>query len=273
MAAAPPERGDAAAAAPAPVAGLDGCRRGWVLALLDPAGRLCVEVHDRFADAMAAGVGAGSVIIGADIPIGLPADGRRRADVEARRLLGVRRSSVFPTPCRAVLGAADYAEALVQSRAASGKGLSKQAWNLVPKMREVDRWVTPRHEARLHEVHPELAFARLAGGPLAEPKRSPAGAVARRRLLAGRLGRGAGRRWSGWGPGWRPMTCWMRWRWRCPPARSPPARDHPRRRGAGRARSGDADLRLSPPGELLSTPALMIEASRSATLRADSSSS
>ncbi|MGE0729520.1 MAG: DUF429 domain-containing protein [Acidimicrobiia bacterium] len=190
VAAAPPERGDAAAAAPAPVAGLDGCRRGWVLALLDPAGRLCVEVHDRFADAMAAGVGAGSVIIGADIPIGLPVDGRRLADVEARRLLGARRSSVFPTPCRAVLGAADYAEALVQSRAASGKGLSKQAWNLVPKMREVDQWVTPSHEARLHEVHPELAFARLAGGPLAEPKRSPAGAAARRRLLAGRLGRG-----------------------------------------------------------------------------------
>ena len=36
------------------------------------------------------------------------------------------------------MGAVDYPDALVQSRAVSGRGLSKQAWNLITKMREVD---------------------------------------------------------------------------------------------------------------------------------------
>lgn len=165
-------------------AGLDGCRRGWVLAVVGPAAEpLTVRVHDRFAEAMAAAAEAGARCIGADIPIGLPADGRRPADGEARRRLGPRRSSVFPTPCRAVLHAEGYGEALVRSRAATGKGLSKQAWNLIPKIREVDAWVDPQHEPMLFEVHPELAFARLAGAPLVHAKKTEAGLRARRALL------------------------------------------------------------------------------------------
>ena len=67
-------------AAPVVSAGLDGCRRGWVLAVLgSPAAPLVVTVHDRFGDAMAAADAAGAVAVGADIPIGLPADGRRIA--------------------------------------------------------------------------------------------------------------------------------------------------------------------------------------------------
>ncbi len=177
-------RAGADPAAPVVSAGLDGCRRGWVLAVLgSPAAPLVVTVHDRFGDAMAAADAAGAVAVGADIPIGLPADGRRIADGEARRLLGPRRGSVFPTPCRVALHAEEYGEALVRSRAVSGKGLSKQAWNLIPKMREVDAWVRPHHAAVLFEVHPELAFARLAGAPLEQSKKTAAGLAARGALL------------------------------------------------------------------------------------------
>ena len=69
-----------------------------------------------------------------DMPIGLPDDGPRLADQQARRRLGARRSSVFPTPVRATLDAVDYPDALAISRRVSGKGLSKQAFNLLPRI-------------------------------------------------------------------------------------------------------------------------------------------
>ena len=40
--------------------------------------------------------------IAVDIPIGFPESGARTADIEAARFVGPRRSSVFPTPPRAV---------------------------------------------------------------------------------------------------------------------------------------------------------------------------
>lgn len=119
-----------------------------------------------------------------DIPIGLPDAGPRACDRMARLALGPRRSSVFPAPCRAVLGASDYAEALARSRAASGVGLSRQTWHLVPRIDEVDRLIEPADQLRFRETHPELAFSRLAGGvPMRHPKRSPAGRAQRSRLL------------------------------------------------------------------------------------------
>ncbi|MFN0025915.1 MAG: DUF429 domain-containing protein [Acidimicrobiales bacterium] len=207
-------------------AGLDGCRSGWVLAVVgptrpsaDPAAEVSSrwrdlvlksgEGRDRDADsdrsraavriswhrtlgaAVSVAERAGCRGIGIDMPIGLPTDGRRPADDAARTLLGRRRSTLFPTPARPVLAARDFSEALIASRAATGKGISIQAWNLVPKIREVDAWVNPGHRDRVFEVHPELAFARLAGGVvLPEPKRTPAGSARRLALLDQRLGLG-----------------------------------------------------------------------------------
>ena len=42
-----------------------------------------------------------------------------------------------------------------------------------------------RVPCRVVEVHPELSFARLAGAPLPDRKRTPVGVERRRRLLAG----------------------------------------------------------------------------------------
>jgi predicted RNase H-like nuclease len=78
-----------------------------------------------------------------------------------------------------VLDATDHADACERSRRAIGVGVSIQAWNLVPKIRELDAVMTPDRQRRVRETHPELAFARLAGEPMADPKRSPAGRSAR----------------------------------------------------------------------------------------------
>jgi predicted RNase H-like nuclease len=114
-----------------------------------------------------------------DIPIGLAPDGPRRADVEARQRLGPRRSSVFPAPVRSVLTATTYEEACSLSRAACGKAVSKQLYNILPKIREVDALVTPERQRRLFEMSPELSLAVLAGAPMAHPKTTPAGRTER----------------------------------------------------------------------------------------------
>ena len=82
---------------------------------------------------------------------------------------------MFPAPVRPVLGARSYEAALVRSREASGVGLSKQSWNLVPKIAEVDRLLDPTRQGRIFEVHPEAAFAALHGVPMTHPKKGRPG--------------------------------------------------------------------------------------------------
>jgi len=158
------------------VAGADGCRTGWVVATRDD-----LRVVARL------DIG-GIDLLGVDMPIGLPVDARRACDVEARRALGLRGSSVFPTPPRACLGATTHPEAVERARAAFGAGISVQAFHLLPKIAEVDALVDPLEPDRVVEISPELAFAtmrRLRTGestPLPR-KIEREGAAARRRLL------------------------------------------------------------------------------------------
>lgn len=78
--------------------------------------------------------------VGIDIPIGLPEVGPRRCDLEARRMIGARRSSVFPAPMRGLLGAATYDEAVSRAVALSGKGLSRQAFGSCPRSNRSTSW-------------------------------------------------------------------------------------------------------------------------------------
>lgn len=169
------------------VAGVDGCPAGWVVATIaarpHPRGASGVEVVAGI-DEVIARVDDGTLdLVGLDLPVGLPDAGPRVCDLEARRRLGPRRSSVFPAPVRPVLATTTYPEALAAHRAADGRGLSRQAWHLLPKLREVDAAVTPAHQDRIVEAHPELAFARLAGAPLDTVKRRAEGRAERLALL------------------------------------------------------------------------------------------
>ncbi len=163
-----------------PLVGVDGCRAGWVVVVDGAAGgpgRTRVLV---LPDVQAV-LGLGAAVVGIDIPLGLPDSGPRACDVAARARLGPRRSSVFPAPVRAVLGAADHPDALRRSNGASGRGLSVQAWNLVPRIEDADRWIGPSDA--VFEVHPELSFATMAGAPLGTRKRDAAGRQERLDLL------------------------------------------------------------------------------------------
>jgi predicted RNase H-like nuclease len=171
-------------AAPSSFAGIDACRGGWLMVTTDGNDRWHVSVHAAVDAAWRRLTGAGRVLI--DIPIGLPEREGRACDRLARRLLGPRRSSVFSPPARAALAQPDYASASSTNLAVLGKRLSKQAWHLVPRIREVDVLLRrdPLARRRLHESHPELCFWAMAGGRAAEhSKRTAAGLHERRRLI------------------------------------------------------------------------------------------
>ena len=130
----------------------------------------------------------GLSILAVDMPIGFVDVPRppRACEVEARRLLPGKASSVFPTPCRPVLACTTHTEANRLSKS-MGVGINQQTFHLFPKMREVDELLSTRKTLRkiIYEAHPELAFARMNGGPpVLSKKRQPVGYAERRKLLA-----------------------------------------------------------------------------------------
>jgi predicted RNase H-like nuclease len=155
------------------VAGVDACRGGWV-AIISEDSRFSDSLLAASFDKLLEELGQATVI-GVDIPIGLPDEGVRAADVEARAFVGPRRGSVFPTPPRTALVSATYAEARQVS-----SSLSAQSFALGKKILEVEAHL----EDRVFEVHPEVSFAALAGRHLQYSKRSWNGHMERRRLLA-----------------------------------------------------------------------------------------
>ncbi len=140
---------------------------------------IALEVVTNFEEVVARMRAGDLAAVAVDMPIGLPTTERRASDGAARALLGPRRSSVFPTPIRAVLDEVDHETASARSRALSGRGISIQAWNLAPRIREVDGALTPTDQECVREAHPELAIARLLGHPAVHPKRTAAGRTER----------------------------------------------------------------------------------------------
>ena len=173
------------------VAGVDGCRDGWIVALVEEGKALSLRTSvfaASFADLLS--VTRDCAAVGVDIPIGLMTDGPRAPDIQARkRLRGPRASSVFPAPVRAVLGCTEYREACDASQAASGKRISKQLWLIVPKIREADASMTPALQQRVVEVHPEVSFWALNGGlTVPDSKHTPTDLEQRAALLASQYG-------------------------------------------------------------------------------------
>ena len=168
-----------------PVLGVDACRAGWVGALLAASGHGTphLVVGPTVADLLRQ-VGE-LAVVAIDIPIGLPDDSRREADVQTRRFVGgAKASSVFTTPVRAAVYAPTYAEANAVSRERVGIGLSRQAFALRRSIQEVDGWWRAGPPAHVVEVHPEASFAMITGAALTSRKRTAAGAAERRAALA-----------------------------------------------------------------------------------------
>jgi predicted RNase H-like nuclease len=144
--------------------GVDGCKAGWLCFIVDLDNfetdfRILPKFADVIIDFKCADV------VAADIPIGLAECGARACDIEARKRLGKPRSnSVFLAPIRPILSATTYEKACQISLRIDGKKISKQAFGILPKVREVDQVTSPGLRSWVYEVHPELCFWALKGG-------------------------------------------------------------------------------------------------------------
>jgi len=168
------------------VVGVDGCKGGWIAALLDLAEHdMEFRTFGAFPDLLAAF--PKPTIIGVDVPIGLATGVPRACDISARKLLGFPKSAaVFPSPDRRILNCLPYDEANARSKSLTGKGISRQTFGIMPKIAEVDAAMTPDLQRRVIEVHPEVGFRALNNGQaMTWSKKKIAGFAARRVLLLG----------------------------------------------------------------------------------------
>ena len=174
------------------LAGVDGCRGGWLCISKDTeTGEVTAEVFSSARELFSQS--PTPTVLTIDMPIGLPDEGSRRCDDEARTLLGPRGRSVFPAPIRPALEATSRAEASRITRAVDGRGVSPYAWGIYPKVREVDEAL--REDASLQawvrEVHPEVCFWALNGRePMAHGKKKPEGRGERQGLIETHFGVG-----------------------------------------------------------------------------------
>ncbi|MFF4399352.1 DUF429 domain-containing protein [Streptomyces sp. NPDC001480] len=164
------------------VLGVDACgKQGWVGIRLTGGAYAGSLVDPRLERLIERAAEVNTIAV--DMPLGLAEKGWRAADLAARALLGVRRSSVFPIAPRMAWQEQDYRAAAARCQELTGNRLSQQAWALRPKLLEARTcWLT---DERIHEVHPEVSFNALADGvPLAYAKKTWRGQNLRRSLLA-----------------------------------------------------------------------------------------
>jgi predicted RNase H-like nuclease len=77
----------------------------------------------------------------------------------------------------------DYAQLNAASKAIRA-GISRQTYNILAKIRDADRCMTPALQARVTESHPEVTFRAMNGNqPLAHSKKTAAGRAQRLALL------------------------------------------------------------------------------------------
>ncbi|THF57500.1 DUF429 domain-containing protein [Ollibium composti] len=195
------------AARAATLAGVDGCKAGWIAVCALPGQTPSVCVMPSFAALLQSLPEDATVAV--DMPIGLPdftAKGGRGPEALVRPLLGERQSSVFSIPSRAAVYAepgpfADVeawyaahrrASAVAMATSDPPRGVSIQAFGIFARIREIDALLVAqsRLRERVFESHPEVAFWRLNGGQAMRlPKKvrgavNPAGMEERKTLLA-----------------------------------------------------------------------------------------
>jgi predicted RNase H-like nuclease len=185
--------------APTQIAGVDGCKAGWIAvsAVLESFDTPEVKVFTSVA-ALISELAPRS-IIAIDMPIGLPERairGGREPDWAARQFLGLQRASVFPVPSRRAVYACVNGYPSVcsigQDTSDPPRKPSRQIFGILHRIRQIDEILRqePVLCERVFEVHPEVSFKVMNNDePLPEPKKAKGrinlpGMECRKRLLA-----------------------------------------------------------------------------------------
>lgn len=139
-------------------AGIDSCPGGWAVVLIDAA-RKPIEflIEKEFRDVVNNIHGTRLCLI--DIPIGLKDvidKDERRCDIEIRRILSPRGSSVFRVLQRECVYARSYDKACKIAQ----RGIPPLSWAISKKVAQVDRVMVNDISLQrwIRETHPELCF-------------------------------------------------------------------------------------------------------------------
>jgi predicted RNase H-like nuclease len=164
------------------IAGVDGCRDGWIAVVELDGGRTEIRrpvgIQELLEDRELK-------LIVMDIPIGLTDKGSREADTSARAFLQKRACCVFPAPIRPIINCDSWEEACRVSFATDGKRISKQQFGILDKVRAVDVALRKINAGNIFEGHPEVSFALMNDGlPLFTSKKKSAGRDCRCELLS-----------------------------------------------------------------------------------------
>ena len=163
-------------------AGIDGCKSGWLIFYYQDK-HYQFQLINSISDAT--GIFERSHKIFVDIPIGLSSENyNRQIEKQMRKLLKNRSSTIFTPPCREALKQVDYDEANPINRQITGKGLSKQAFNIGKKIAEVDDFLKTNRSFQLVESHPEICFKILNGQVLLTKKNTLEGQQERRKIIS-----------------------------------------------------------------------------------------
>ncbi|MFK8005580.1 MAG: DUF429 domain-containing protein [Saprospiraceae bacterium] len=143
--------------------GIDGCKYGWIAIKIRKDTQFSISKHSEFSSIFKEYPDAEKYLV--DMVIGL-ADKNHPREVEflaRQKLKPNHTSSVFTPPCRAAVYEKTYEAAKEKNKTILGKSFSIQAWNIVPKIKEVDEFILKNHEYqnRIFEAHPEVCFASL----------------------------------------------------------------------------------------------------------------
>ena len=164
--------------------GVDGCRAGWTAAVLDH-GELRLNVYKSIASLVKEYPLFDAFLI--DMPIGLRNSlNQVRPEIDARKELGVKASSVFPIPSRDAVYAKEEEEQKKVNLRVLDKSLSKQSLAIIPKIRELDEFLNdyPEYKNKILESHPEVNFTRLNGSVVLSKKKEESGLSERRHILS-----------------------------------------------------------------------------------------
>ncbi len=162
--------------------GIDGCKKGWILAIIDDNLNLSHKVESSL-DCLR-DLKASQILI--DMPIGFPIDAYRQCEVEARSLLMYpRMNSVFFTPHKDAVDARNEILAKEINQKKLGKSISRQSWCICPKINDVNMFVESNKKLKIKESHPELCFyIENKGVSMAHKKSLPAGIEERKKIIS-----------------------------------------------------------------------------------------
>ena len=166
--------------------GVDGCRGGWIAAVIQQS-ELRIEKYLNMNELITSYPVFDNMLI--DMVIGLPSDQKqydKRPDSTARRLIVPRTSTIFAVPSRQAVYEETEEEQIKANRTVLGKGLAKQTMAIIPKMRELDVFLSEngKYKNVIRESHPEVCFARLNGAVVMTKKSEMDGLMERVRILS-----------------------------------------------------------------------------------------